>query len=82
MVESSFTAGICLWRIRERPNPNGRSQEPRRDAAFALLSALALCTLLYTTIQWAVVGILPDPAHSARPLADTARTIFGGQVRE
>jgi basic amino acid/polyamine antiporter, APA family len=58
--------------------PMGEVKNPRRDAAFALLSALALCTLLYTTIQWAVVGILPDPTHSARPLADTARTIFGG----
>ena len=58
--------------------PMGEVKNPQRDAAFALLSALALCTLLYTTIQWSVVGILPDPTHSARPLADTARIILGG----
>lgn len=57
--------------------PMGEVKNPRKDAAFALLSALALCTLLYTAIQWIVVGVLPDPAHSARPLADTARLIFG-----
>ena len=57
--------------------PMGEVKNPRKDAAFALLSALALCTLLYTTIQWTVMGVLPDPAHAARPLADTARSMFG-----
>jgi len=57
--------------------PMGEVKNPQRDAAFALLSALGLCTLLYTTIQWSVVGILSDPTHSVRPLADTARMIFG-----
>src|SRR6266496_547036 len=57
--------------------PMGEVKNPQRDAAFALLSALALCTLLYTTIQWTVVGVLANPAHAARPLADTARHLFG-----
>ncbi len=57
--------------------PMGEAKDPRRDVAFALFSALALCTILYTAIQWTVVGVLPDPAHAARPLADTARYIFG-----
>jgi APA family basic amino acid/polyamine antiporter len=57
--------------------PMGEVKNPRQDAAFALLSALALCTLLYTAIQWTVVKVLVDPAHSVRPLADTGRLMFG-----
>ena len=53
------------------------AKNPRRDAAFALFTALITCTLLYSAIQWVVVGILPDPAHSERPLADVARLVFG-----
>ena len=47
--------------------PLSEAKNPRRDAAFALFTALITCTLLYSAIQWVVVGILPDPAHSERP---------------
>jgi len=59
--------------------PMAEASNPRRDVSFALLFALAVCTLLYTAIQWSVVGILPDPAHSARPLADVARVFMGNR---
>ena len=42
-----------------------------------LFLALLTCTLLYTVLQWVVVGILPDAAHSERPLAAVARVVFG-----
>ncbi len=57
--------------------PMAEARNPRRDVTFALFSALMVCTVLYTTIQWVVVGVLADPAHSDRPLADVARLIFG-----
>jgi amino acid transporter len=57
--------------------PASEAKDPRRDNAFALFVALVICTLLYTTIQWVVVGVLPDPAHSPRPLADVARLALG-----
>jgi APA family basic amino acid/polyamine antiporter len=57
--------------------PMGEASNPRRDAAFGLLAALLTCTIIYTLIQWVVVGVLPDPAHTARPVADVARVIFG-----
>jgi APA family basic amino acid/polyamine antiporter len=57
--------------------PLSEAKNPRRDAAFALFTALITCTLLYSAIQWVVVGILPDPAHRERPLADVARIVFG-----
>ncbi len=59
--------------------PLSEAKNPRRDAAFALFTALITCILLYSVIQWVVVGILPDPGHSERPLADVAQLVFGGR---
>jgi amino acid transporter len=57
--------------------PMSEAKDPRRDAPFALFTALLLCTALYALIQWVVVGVLPDVAHSQRPLADVARLTVG-----
>ena len=57
--------------------PMSEAENPRRDAPFALLTAVFFCTVLYALIQLAVVGALPDAAHSTRPLADVARVVFG-----
>jgi amino acid transporter len=58
--------------------PMSEARDPQRDAAFGLFCALAVCTLLYTLIQWVVVGALPDAVHSQRPLADVAHLALGG----
>src|SRR5256712_11591795 len=50
---------------------------PRRDTSFGLFAALITCTALYTVIQWVVVKVLADPAHSERPLAEVARLAMG-----
>lgn len=57
--------------------PMSEARNPRRDAPFALFAALLLCTVIYVLIQWVVVGVLPDAAHSSRPLADVARVAVG-----
>ena len=57
--------------------PMGEAKDPRRDAPFALFAALVACTVIYALIQWVVVGVLPDAAHSERPLADVARIAVG-----
>ncbi|MFZ1167964.1 MAG: APC family permease [Candidatus Sulfotelmatobacter sp.] len=57
--------------------PMSEAKNPRRDAPFALFVALLLCTAIYALIQWVVVGVLPDAAHSQRPLADVARLAVG-----
>jgi APA family basic amino acid/polyamine antiporter len=56
---------------------SGEAKNPRRDAAFGLFVGLVTCTLIYSLIQWVVVGVLPDAAHSTRPLADVARITMG-----
>jgi len=57
--------------------PMGEVKDPRRDAAFALFAALGICAVIYLLIQWSVVGLLSDPGHSDRPLADVARMVMG-----
>jgi basic amino acid/polyamine antiporter, APA family len=58
-------------------NPVGEAKDPRRDAPFALFVSLGVVTLFYTALQFVVVGVLPDAAHSTRPLADVARVTMG-----
>lgn len=55
----------------------GEAKDPRRDMPFGLFAALITCALIYGLIQWVVVGVLPDPGHSERPLADVARIVMG-----
>ena len=57
--------------------PMSEARNPRRDAPFALFTALLLCTVIYACIQWVVIGVLPDAAHSSRSLADVARIAVG-----
>ncbi len=57
--------------------PMSEARNPRRDAPFALFVALIVCIVIYALIQYAVVGVLPDAAHSTRPLADVARIAAG-----
>lgn len=58
-------------------NPMGEAKHPRRDASFALFAALAILVVLYALLQWVVMGVLPDAARSARPLAAAARVFMG-----
>ncbi len=57
--------------------PMSEAKNPRRDAPFALFTALLLCTAIYALIQWVVIGALPNAMHSERPLADVARLAVG-----
>jgi amino acid transporter len=58
-------------------NPMSEARDPKRDAPFALIVALAIITLTYTLIQWVVVGVLPSSMHTDRPLAEVARILLG-----
>lgn len=55
----------------------GEAKNPRRDMPFGLFVALLSCAVIYAWIQWVVVGVLPDPGHSERPLADVAHIVLG-----
>ncbi|HTT00741.1 MAG TPA: APC family permease [Steroidobacteraceae bacterium] len=58
-------------------SPMGEAQDPRRDAVFALFVGLATVAVLYTALQFTVVGVLAHPERSERPLADAAQALLG-----
>ena len=57
--------------------PMSEAKDPRRDAPFALFTALAVCATLYVLIHLVVMALVPEAQMSARPLADAARVMFG-----
>lgn len=57
--------------------PMAEARDPERDAPFALLVALLVCTAIYTLVQVVVSLTLPDAAAHARPLAAAARVLAG-----
>jgi basic amino acid/polyamine antiporter, APA family len=59
--------------------PAGEATNPERDAPIAILAALAICTPIYTLIQFVVVQTLINPSQNDRPLAAAAH-IFGGPI--
>lgn len=59
--------------------PMSEAKNPGRDAAFALFMALIACTVIYTLVQWVVVGVLGASATTDRPLAEVARVTMGNR---
>jgi amino acid transporter len=57
----------------------GEYKDPRRDVPFALITMLAVVTLVYTLIQVVALGTLPDLASrtAGAPLADAATVVLG-----
>ncbi len=59
--------------------PMGEAKNPGRDAAFALFVALISCAVIYSLVQWVVVGVLGPGATTDRPLAEVARITMGNR---
>lgn len=57
--------------------PMSEAKNPRRDSVFALSVALVVCGLIYTGVQWVVLGVLGPAAVTDRPLAEVARATMG-----
>jgi amino acid transporter len=55
----------------------GETRDPRKDSAAALFYALVVVTAIYTLVQVVINGTLANPSVSERPLAESARHIFG-----
>ena len=53
------------------------SKNPKRDTAFALITAMLAITVIYCLIQLAVVGVLPNAAASKAPIAETLSVLLG-----
>ncbi len=57
--------------------PAGESKDPKKTLPFALLTSLAIVTVLFILIQIVAIGTLPELAQSKRPLADAAAQFIG-----
>jgi APA family basic amino acid/polyamine antiporter len=55
----------------------GETRDPRKDSAAALFYALVVVTVIYTLVQVVINGTLANPTATERPLAESARHIFG-----
>jgi len=57
----------------------GEFKNPKRDVPFALVTMIAVVTLLYTLVQLVALGTLPDLAArvNGAPLADSAALVVG-----
>ena len=57
--------------------PGGEAKDPRRDYPFALLTALVVCTIVYTMTQWIIISVLPQASMTDRPMATAAQIMLG-----
>jgi basic amino acid/polyamine antiporter, APA family len=57
--------------------PMSEAKDPKRDAPFALFTALAAVALVYFLVQVVVTGVLSDASASDRPLAAAAHVFVG-----
>ena len=57
--------------------PAGEMKDPKKNAPFALLTAIGIIVAIYILVQIVAIGTLPELADSKRPLADAAQTFIG-----
>lgn len=57
--------------------PASEAKDPRRDSAFALLTALAVVASTYMLVQLTVVGLVPHVATSKAPVAAAFGVLLG-----
>jgi APA family basic amino acid/polyamine antiporter len=55
----------------------GESTNPKRDTPIALLLALVIVCIIYTSVQFVTVATLPGTENSVRPLSDAAQIFLG-----
>jgi amino acid transporter len=57
--------------------PAGEMKNPKKNAPFALMTAIGIIVAFYIVIQIVSIGTLPELANSERPLADAAQNFVG-----
>ena len=57
--------------------PAGEMKDPKKNAPFALMTAIGIIVAFYILIQVVSIGTLPGLADSERPLADAAQNFVG-----
>jgi len=57
--------------------PAGEARDPRRDIPRALFWAIGVVALLYFALQSVSLAVMPDLAHTQRPLVEASGRLFG-----
>ena len=57
--------------------PAGEAKDPRRDSAFALITALAVIASVYALVQLTVVGLVPNAGSVRAPVAAAFGILLG-----
>lgn len=57
--------------------PAGEMKNPKKNAPFALMTAIGIILTFYILIQIVAIGTLPELANSEKPLADAAENFVG-----
>jgi amino acid transporter len=57
--------------------PAGEMKDPKKNAPFALMTAIGIIVAFYILIQIVSIGTLPELANSDKPLADAAEQFVG-----
>jgi amino acid transporter len=60
------------------PVPAGEARDPRRAVPFAMVTTIAIVSVVMTLVQVVALGTLPDLIVSKTPLADAALLFLGG----
>src|SRR5262249_27825823 len=53
------------------------SRDPKRDTAFALISAMTAVTLIYVLVQITVIGVVPRAAMTRAPIGVALELLVG-----
>jgi amino acid transporter len=56
---------------------SSETRDPKRDTAFALISAMTAVTVIYVLVQITVIGVLPNTARSAAPIGAALGRLLG-----
>jgi len=59
----------------------GEARDPRGDTGFALITAMAIVTVLYSLVQVVIIGVLPNAASIETPVASTLGALLGAGGR-
>jgi amino acid transporter len=57
--------------------PAGEAKDPRRDIPRALVQAIVVVSILYIGLQTVSMAVMPDLAHTSRPLVEVSGQLIG-----
>ncbi len=55
----------------------GEAKDARKDSAFALLTALGVIAVVYISVQYVTIGLVPDLANEKAPIAAAFSVLWG-----